>query len=525
MDEGEKGMPDALYRQYDIPAVKLSVEKIDHDLARKVSAKFAYRYKIMLLHKENGRIVAAITDPYQLHVLDDLRLLLACDVKAVLCSEKEMDKALKDVYGVGAETMERLSDGKDAAPEKETVAVAVPGSGSDDASIIQFVNQIIREAYHDRATDIHIEPFEDELYVRYRVDGILHDIPTPAAVKEYQAAIISRIKIMADMNIAEKRLPQDGRIQFRMDNETIDLRVSSLPILHGESIDLRILPRTQMYLSLEQLGLPREYLNEIEALIRKPHGIMLVTGPTGHGKTTTLYACLSKINTADKKIITVEDPVEYQLKRINQVPVHHKIGLTFANGLRSILRQDPDVIMVGEIRDQETAEITIRASLTGHLVFSTLHTNDAPGAITRLIDMGIEPYLVSSSIEAILAQRLVRLVCPKCKVACAADPAFLEKNGFGAGKNDEGIRLYKAGAGCEECHHTGYRGRTGIHELLVLDDELRNLLLEKTSSGNIRKAALAKGMTTLRQDGWRKIKAGLTTIEEVLRVSQEESKL
>jgi type II secretory ATPase GspE/PulE/Tfp pilus assembly ATPase PilB-like protein len=368
---------------------------------------------------------------------------------------------------------------------------------------------------------VHIEPFEDDLFVRYRIDGVLHDVPTPANIKKFQSSIISRVKIMAEMNIAEKRLPQDGRIQFKVGKDSVDIRVSTLPTLYGESIDLRILPKSQMFFSLEELGLPNACLKSVEKLIKKPHGIILVTGPTGHGKTTTLYACLSKINSRDKKIITVEDPIEYQIKGINQVPVHSKIGMTFANGLRSILRQDPDIIMVGEIRDQETAEIAIRASMTGHLVFSTLHTNDSAGAVTRLIDMGIELYLVSSSIEAILAQRLVRLVCPRCRVEDKNPPlSSFEKGGCKGDLKD--IRIYRAGMGCEECRHTGYKGRTGIYELLLLDEDIRKLVLEKTSAGNIRKLALKKGLRTLRNDGLEKVKAGLTTIEEVLRVTQEE---
>jgi len=513
----EKDILQALSHQYNIPVEGLSGQRIDESISSKIPAKFAYQYKIVPLRKENNQLIVAVTDPLDLHALDDLRLLLECEIKAVLCPEKEILKALKGIYGVGAETMEQMAGNeKDEVISDFSQLSVKEEENVEDASIIKFVNQVIREAYQDRATDIHIEPYEDDLYVRYRVDGILHDVPTPASIKRFQAAIISRIKIMADMNIAEKRLPQDGRIQFKMDNETVDLRVSTLPILHGESVDLRILPRSQMHLGLDQLGLPPAYVQIIESLIRKPHGIMLVTGPTGHGKTTTLYACLSKINTPDKKIITVEDPVEYQLKRINQVPVHHKIGLTFANGLRSILRQDPDVIMVGEIRDQETAEIAIRASLTGHLVFSTLHTNDAAGAITRLIDMGIEPYLVASSIEAILAQRLVRLLCPKCKVEYRPDRSILEKERFDLGGD---LKIFRSGSGCEECRHTGYKGRTGIYEFLTLDESVRKLVLEKTSSGIIKKEALGKGMTTLRQDGWQKVKSGLTTIDEVLRVT------
>ncbi|MCB4791517.1 MAG: type II secretion system ATPase GspE [Elusimicrobia bacterium] len=521
----EKDILEALSRQFNIPVEDISRLKIDVTLAEKVPAKFAYRHKIAPVNQENGVLTVAVTDPLNLHALDDLRLILECGIRPVLCPEADILKSLKTIYGVGGQTIEELAD-------KETKTISggplhleevktLAETNTGDASIINFVNQLICEAHQDRATDIHLEPFEDDLIVRYRIDGILHEIPTPASLKTFQSSITSRIKIMADMNIAEKRLPQDGRIQFNINGETVDIRVSTLPILHGESIDLRILPRGQMFIGLGELGLSKEYLTAIEKLIKKPHGIILATGPTGHGKTTTLYACLSKINFPDKKIITVEDPIEYQLKGVNQVPVNSKIGLSFANGLRSILRQDPDVIMVGEIRDQETAEIAIRASLTGHLVFSTLHTNDSAGAVTRLVDMGIEPYLVSSSVEAVLAQRLIRLVCPKCKVQDTSDKDFLTKLGFR--DIERNTIIYKASKGCDECRHTGYKGRTGIYELMLLDDDLRRLVLEKTSAGNIRKEALKKNMKTLRDDGFRKILAGLTTIEEVLRVTQEEN--
>ncbi|MFH1367988.1 MAG: GspE/PulE family protein [Elusimicrobiota bacterium] len=509
----------ALSFQFNYPLVNLAEQKIDKSLTGRISAKFSHRYNLVPINLQNDVLTVAVSDPLAVHAFDDLRLMFGCDVSPVLATGNEILKALKKLYGLGADTMEKIAADDETVPEAANEKESSETVGDEDASIVKFVNQIIEEAYHDRATDIHLEPFENDMIIRYRIDGILHEASIPPQVTRYQSAIISRIKIMADMDIAEKRLPQDGRIQFKMGDEIVDLRVSTLPVIHGESVDLRILPRKQMLLGLDQLGLPEDYQKKTEKLIKRPHGIILVTGPTGHGKTTTLYACLSKINSPDKKIITVEEPVEYQLKGINQIPVHSKIGLTFANGLRAILRQDPDVIMVGEIRDQETAEIAIRASLTGHLVFSTLHTNNAPAAVTRLVDMGIEPYLVASSIEAIMAQRLVRLVCKNCRVEDRSDTDFLKSIGF---PRDFKGKIYKAGPGCEECRHTGYRGRTAIYELLMLDDELKKLVVEKVSAGLIKKEAIRKGMKTLRDDGWDKVRAGLTTLEEIIRVTQEE---
>ena len=509
----------ALSEQFNLPVADLAHIKPDASLVSRIPAKFAYRYKLVPVAMEDGALTVATSDPLDVHAFDDLRLLLDCDIKIALATDKEIGIVLKKLYGLGAETMERVSEKDEEKFEPARQDTAEIDATGEDASIIKFVNQIIEEAYRDRATDIHIEPFEDDIKVRYRIDGMLHVAPIPVSVRNYRSAIISRIKIMADMDIAEKRLPQDGRIKFSIGEDDIDMRVSTLPVLHGESIDLRILPRAQMLLTLEQLGLPPVYFGKVESLIKRPHGIILVTGPTGHGKTTTLYACLSKINSPDKKIITVEEPVEYQLKGINQIPVHSKIGLTFANGLRAILRQDPDVIMVGEIRDQETAEIAIRSSLTGHLVFSTLHTNDSPGAITRLIDMGIEPYLVSSSLEAVMAQRLVRLLCRSCKKEFTPDADLLKQTGFIL---KPGEKIYTAGKGCDECRHTGYKGRTGIYELLMMDDVLRHLVIDKASTGDIKKEAIKRGLITLRDDGWNKVRAGLTSFDEIIRVTQEE---
>ena len=388
-----------------------------------------------------------------------------------------------------------------------------------EASVVKFVNQILLEAFQERATDIHIEPFEDELRIRYRIDGILYDVSIPPNVRQFRSAIVSRIKIMANLNITEKRLPQDGRIKVRVGENELDLRISILPTQFGEAVDIRLLSRRDMFLGLEKLGLLTSDMKILESMIKKPHGIILVTGPTGSGKTTSLYACLSKINDSEKKIITIEDPIEYQLRGIAQIQIFPKIGLTFSRGLRSMLRHDPDIMMVGEIRDLETAEIAIRVALTGHLVFSTVHTNDAASTVTRLINMGIEPYLISSSVICIIAQRLVRLVCPYCKKKVAITEDVV--NQFESGSDSSSLKIFE-GKGCEACRFTGYRGRTGIYEILVINEKIRELIDHKTAANKIKEKAITLGMRTLRQDGWEKIKMGLTTISEVLRVTQEE---
>jgi general secretion pathway protein E len=387
-----------------------------------------------------------------------------------------------------------------------------------DPSVIKFINQVLSDAIKQRATDIHFEPFEDDLRVRYRIDGVLYEVPCPPTIKHFQASIASRIKVMADLDIAEKRRPQDGRIDVKMDNEVYDLRVSIMPTPFGESIGIRLLPRSSPIVGLDGLGLSRSELDILEKAIEKPYGIILVTGPTGSGKTTTLYSCLSKINSPQRKILTIEDPIEYQLKGITQMQVEPKIGFSFANALRSMLRHDPDVMMVGEIRDMETAELAVRTSLTGHLVFSTLHTNDAAGGITRLLDMNIDSFLVSSSVVLIIAQRLVRMICPHCKVVYKPEPQLLR-----AFEADTGAAtaVYH-GKGCEACRMTGFQGRTGIFEMLIISDEIRELILKKTPSHLIKQKAVSLGMKVLRQSGWEKIKQGATTIEEVLRVTQEE---
>ena len=509
-----------LSEQLDIPYVKIKEISIDAKALEKVPAKFACHYKLMPVKFEKDILTVALSDPLDVRTIDDLRLLLGCEVAGVLATESDIGEAIRKYYGIGAETIEEIiNTGEMAGEIKLTVSKTEDIEGlAEDASIIKFVNQILVQAVKDSSTDIHIEPYEDELKIRYRVDGILYDIPIPQNIKYFQSAIVSRIKIMAGLDIAERRLPQDGRIKIRVGGEELDLRISILPTQFGESVDIRLLSGKMLY-SLENLGLSLSNLEILEKLIRKPHGIIFVTGPTGSGKTTTLYSCLSKINSKDKKIITIEDPIEYQLKGVTQIQIHPRIGLSFATGLRSMLRHDPDIMMVGEVRDFETAEITIRVALTGHLVFSTLHTNDACGGITRLLDMGIEPYLVASPVECFIAQRLVRIICPHCKVEKKPDRETLRE--FGIENNLNDIAIYE-GKGCESCKFTGYKGRTAIYEFLLMTEEIRGLLLQRASSDQIKKKALEQGMHTLRMDGWEKVKKGITTINEVIRVSEED---
>lgn len=471
--------------------------EIDKAVISRVPAKIAYHYKLMPISLKDGYLTIALANPLDIYTLDDIRLLLDCEIKPVLCSETEIVKAIKKYYGIGADTVEGMLD------EKLTLEVEIPGKEKEvedisilveDASIIKFVNEIILEAINEGATDIHFEPYEKDFRIRYRIDGLLYEIPTPYKIRHFQQAISSRIKVMADLNIAEHRLPQDGKIKIKVGISEYDLRVSVLPTPFGESVSIRILSRKPY--TLEELGFFDEDLKLINKLITQPYGMILVTGPTGSGKTTTLYACLNKINSKEKNIITIEDPIEYQIKGITQMQVLPKIDFTFANALRSMLRHDPDIIMVGEIRDLETAELAIRTALTGHLVFSTLHTNDTVGAITRLVDMKIEPYLITSALQAIIAQRLVRKICPNC-----SSPA-----------NDQN-------PGCEDCKYTGYKGRTGIYEILVLSDEIKDLILNQMPTYKIKEKAIELGMTTLVTNGLRKVEMGVTTKLEILRVT------
>ena len=508
-----------LSKKLKIPYVQINKLSIHSEVIKKVPAKVACHYELIPIKLENKVLTVALTDPSNLEFIDDLTLLLGYKINTMLAGELDVIKGLKKYYGIGAETIEemmRQTPQTGTIKESESSADNIEELAAD-ASIIKFVNQILLEAYRDRATDIHIEPYEDELRIRYRIDGILHDAKVPASVKHFREALVSRIKIMSSLNIAERRMPQDGRIKVKIGNAELDLRISVLPTPFGESVNIRLLS-SDIFLGLETLGLSLRHLQILESVIHKPHGIVLLTGPTGSGKTTTLYACLSKINDSSKKIVTIEDPIEYQLKGISQIQVLPKIDLTFARGLRSMLRHDPDIMMVGEIRDFETAETTIRTALTGHLVFSTLHTNDAAGAITRLLDMGIEAFLLASSIECIIAQRLIRVICEDCKET--AKNSAVQKRSLGIPQE---VKIF-VGKGCEKCRFTGFKGRTAIHEMLVINDKIRELIVKQTSANIIRDKAILQGMKTLRQDGLDKVCKGITTIEEVLRVTQQEEK-
>lgn len=511
-----------LAKKLDWEFVDLRQIGISAEVRKRISTKVAFQYTVIPVAENGSGLQVAVSNPFDSGLLNAIQFDAGGPVEFALAPKIEIEKALKKYYGVGAETLDELED------DDEPIELLIGedkeiSEGDQEASVIKFVNQIIWEAFQDRATDIHFEPEEDDLRIRYRVDGILHQAPMPPQLKRFQSALISRIKVMSGMDIAEKRLPQDGRINVRIKGEELDIRVSTVPTVYGESVSLRLLTRGKIFLSLDKLGFQPKDEEALREIIVKPHGIMLVTGPTGSGKSTSLYAFLSTINSVQKRIITIEEPVEYELKGINQIAVRSDIGLTFAMGLRHILRQDPNVVMVGEIRDMETAEIAIRASLTGHLVFSTLHTNDAPSAFTRLIDMGIEPFLVASSVEAIMAQRLVRTICKFCRTEQPAEADYLRRIGFP--ENEIGTAKFYVGSGCEECRQLGYQGRLAIYELMVMTESIRPLILARSAASTISQKAIEMGMRTLRIDGWEKVKAGITTIEEVLRVTQSEEHL
>lgn len=498
---------------------------IDKKVIEKVPVKIASYYRFMPIELENRVLTIAVPYPLDIKMQDEVRTQLGCDIDVVLSCQEDIWESLKKYYGVATEILEKMSGmpSLEEGSEHETSQEKVEDIEklAEGASVKKLVNQIILEAYKKRATDIHIEPYRQGVSLRYRVDGLLYDVNVPAEIKNFLSAIISRIKIMSNLNIVERRLPQDGRAVVKVQEQMLDLRISTMPTPFGESVVIRILP-TQMLFSLEKLGLPKRELQVFESLIQKPHGIIFVTGPTGSGKTTTLYTCLSRINTKERKIITIEDPIEYEMPGITQIQVMPEIGLDFARGLRSILRHDPDVIMVGEVRDLETAEIAIRVALTGHLVFSTLHTNDAASGINRLVDIGVEPYLVASSVEAFIAQRLIRLICLDCK--CEDDKAPFELKQLIAadlGVNLAEVKIFK-GKGCPNCNFTGFLGRTAIYEIILIDGAIRELIFKKGTTGQIKNIALSKGMRTLRQDGWQKVIAGLTTPEEVMKVTSAE---
>ncbi len=518
----EEEMLAAVGRALALPVRRdIPLDELDEALAERVPIAFAKAHGLLPLGRaEDGAVRVAVSNPFDTAPLDDLRLLFeGADVLPEVASERVILAAINQVYDRAVGSAAELAE--DAATDLDALADEISHEpqdlieAADEAPIIKLVNSLLQQAVKERASDVHLEPFEKEIRVRFRIDDLLQE-PMKPLPRALQSSITSRIKIMGGLNIAEKRLPQDGRIRLKIAGKDYDVRLSTVPVAHGERVVMRLLPRTTEMLNLERLGFTKAQLQIWERLIARPNGIVLVTGPTGSGKTTTLYAALSRINTEEKNIITIEDPVEIQLPGVGQIEVNPRIGLTFASGLRSVLRQDPNVVLVGEIRDLETAEIAIQASLTGHLVFSTLHTNDAPGAITRLVDMGVEPFLVASSLVAVLAQRLVRVLCPNCKEAWEPTPQQLAEIGIARPAS-----VFRP-VGCDRCHHTGYRGRLGIFELMMVDDDIRGLITQRVDAKSIKRKAMEKGMHALRADGARKVLAGLTSVAEVLRATEEE---
>jgi general secretion pathway protein E/type IV pilus assembly protein PilB len=506
-----------LASEYSVAFNELAAIAPERELLAAFPARLLVRDELLPLRRlPDGSIEVATARLFATAAFDGLRRLTGQRLRPVLAPSEALRRELKERLGVGADTLGILGDeaGLQVVEQEGTDDGNLDGA-AEDASIIRFVNQVLRDAIELRASDIHLEPFENELRIRYRIDGVLQDVPVPAQIKRFQPAIVARVKILSHLNIAEKRLPQDGRIKVRIDEAEVDIRVSIIPMLHGEAVVLRLLRQNAALRGVAELGLGTRELAALRRVLQLPHGIVLVTGPTGSGKTSTLYTALQEINVAERKIITIEDPIEYQLRGINQIQVSEKSGLTFARGLRSILRHDPDVILIGEIRDAETAQIAVQASLTGHLVFSTLHTNDAPGAITRLVDMGIEPYLVASAIEAVLAQRLVRVLCPHCRAVDDTPTCRALRTRLGI---DSGAVVYRA-VGCRECRQTGYHGRRAIFEWMDSSTEIRELILRSASADALREAASRAGLRTLAADGRRLVEAGVTTIEEVLSVT------
>ncbi len=488
-------------------------------------AKLIHRHSVFPLEKGDGWLRLAVSNPFDFAAIDSVASELQVEVRPVMATSETIQRLTKKFLGIGSETidgliaLQRLQGGDVEMLEGIDPDSLEDAEEAQQASVVRLVNEILTEAIEARASDIHIESQEAGLKIRHRIDGVLQKQPTPPEMNQFRAAIISRLKIMAKLNIAEKRVPQDGRIKLRVSGREIDVRVSVIPMLHGESVVMRVLDKSNLKFSLKGIGMPDKVYDQFQKLIRLPHGIVLVTGPTGSGKTTTLYSALSEIKSEDIKIVTTEDPIEYQLEGINQIQVHSKVGLTFAACLRAILRHDPDVILVGEIRDLETAENATQASLTGHMVFSTLHTNDSAGAFMRLGDMGVEPFLVASTVEGVLAQRLVRVLCSECKEPYHPEPDELPDDFPVEQRLNPNLQLYRP-VGCERCRRNGYRGRLGIYELLVTNDEIRHLLTQAGTTDVIKQAAIRAGMETLRVDGWNKVLAGITTIDEVMRVTK-----
>ncbi|MEW6447057.1 MAG: type II secretion system ATPase GspE [Bacillota bacterium] len=512
----EQDMLDVLEFQLGIPQVDLSLETLNPLLIESVPEHLIRQYKVIPVKREGDKLTVAMVDPLNVVALDDLRLTTGLVIEPALAREKDIDNAIQRYFGLPGlgKAMEELQ-----APEvlqMEALNLDQPEEAAlDEAPIIRLANSIVIQAINEQASDIHIEPQKDEIRVRYRIDGMLHEAMT--LPRKFRLPLVSRIKIMADMDIAERRIPQDGRILIRYRDRDVDLRVSTMPTVYGEKVVIRLLDKGKMLLRIDQLGFQEENLERFKDIFRRSFGMILITGPTGSGKTTTLYAVLSEIKSPELNVITIEDPVEYLLPGVNQIQVNPKAGLTFARGLRAILRQDPDIVMVGEIRDSETAEIAVRAAMTGHLVLSTLHTNDAAGALTRLVDMGIEPFLIASTVLGATAQRLVRVICPRCREPYELDPGARARFFMGVDSKTP-VTLYK-GRGCNFCNNTGYRGRSTICEVLPITQAIRELIVEKAPASEIRRQGAAEGMRTLREDGIQKALKGITTIEEVMRVS------
>ncbi len=510
-----------LVEQLHLDFVNIREISIDKTLIDEIPVKIPSYYKFVPLKIENKILTIAVSYPLSVKAQDEIRTYLGYEIKQVLALENEIIETLKAMYGLGAITVHQIlqKTPKEQMAVSETVReenVEDIEKLTEEPSVVKLVNQIILDAFKKRATDIHIEPYRDKLRLRYRIDGILYKSNVPVQLKNFLKPIFSRIKIMSNLDIVERRLPQDGRAIVKVQNQTLDLRISTLPTPFGESMVIRILPM-KLLLNIEGLGVSPQDLKTVEDLIKRPYGIIFVTGPTGSGKTTTLYAALNELNTENCKIITIEDPIEYEIENITQIQVAPQTGLTFARGLRSVLRHDPDVIMVGEVRDLETAEIAMRSALTGHLVLSTLHTNDAASGITRLIDVGVEPYFIASSVSALMAQRLVRLICPDCRKEDKTKSLEIKKMiASSLGIQNSEVKIFK-GEGCKKCNSTGYYGRTAIYEILIINEKIRELILSKASSSNIKKVALENGMHSLSQNGWQKVVKGLTTPEEVLK--------
>ena len=508
-----------LAEEYAVSYSDLEQVEVEKEVLSLFPARLLLKEGLLPLHRSNGTVDVATSRLFATQGLDTLKSLTGLKLNPVLAPSEAIQREIKKRLGVGADTIDTLKDDASFQVVNDELSVDTDlENAAEDASIIRFVNQVLSDAIDLRATDIHLEPFENELQIRYRIDGVLQDVPVPSEIKRFQPAIVSRVKILSHLNIAEKRLPQDGRIKLKVRQGEVDVRVSIIPMLHGEAVVMRLLRQDGSIPGLNQIGMAERELGLFEQILEMPHGIFLVTGPTGSGKTTTLYTALNTINDTVRKIITVEDPVEYQIRGINQIQVSEKSGLTFARGLRAILRHDPDVVLIGEIRDEETARIAIQASLTGHLVFSTLHTNDAPSAMTRLIDMGIEPYLVASSLEGVLAQRLIRTLCTHCRVVDTSERVQTLRESL---KMAPETVLYQA-TGCRECRQTGYHGRRAVIEMMAISYPIRQKILQHCSSGELKQIAQKEGMRTLSQDGWRLVEAGVTTPDEILRVTKDD---